>query len=66
MRAMEDMTEYNDGGKTLPNVYLIFGKRILDLSGLLDETQVQSLAKVELASAREEDVLIILCSARTD
>ena len=66
MRAMEDMTEYNDGGKTLPNVYLIFGKRILDLSGLLDEPQVQSLAKVELASAREEDVLIILCSARTD
>ena len=27
MRAMEAMTEYNDGGKTLPNVYLIFGKQ---------------------------------------
>lgn len=66
IRAVEDMTEYNDGGKTLPNIYVIYGKRIIDLSGLLDEEHVKSLAKVELASARPDDKLIILCSARTD
>ncbi len=66
VRSMEEMTEYNDGGKTLPNIYMIFGKRIIDLSGLADEEHVKSLAGIELASVREDDTLIILCSARTD
>ena len=66
IRSMEEMTEYNDGGKTLPNIYMIFGKRIIDLSGLADEEHVKSLAGIELASVREDDTLIILCSARTD
>ncbi|MBS6643426.1 MAG: hydantoinase/oxoprolinase family protein [Clostridiaceae bacterium] len=66
MRSMEELTEYNDGGKTLPNVYMIFGKRIIDLSGLADEEHVKSLAGIELASVREDDTMIILCSARTD
>ena len=66
LRAVDNMTDYNDGGKTLPNTYLIFGKRILDLSGLLDEAQMKSLAEVELAAVREDDQLMILTSARTD
>lgn len=65
-QAVGDLTEYNDGGKTLPNIYVIFGKRIIDLSGLIDEAHVLSLANVELAAIRPEDQLIILCSARTD
>lgn len=60
------MTEYNDGGKTLPNTYIIYGKRIIDLSGMIDEEHLKSLAKVELSLARPEDKLFILCSARTD
>lgn len=64
--ALDILTEYNDGGKTMPNIYLIFGRRIIDLSGLADETQVVTLARVELAAVTEEDSLFILCSARTD
>ena len=63
---MGELTEYNDGGKTLPNIYVVFGKRIIDLSGLIDEAHVLSLANVELAAIRPDDKLIILCSARTD
>lgn len=66
LQAVENMTEYNDGGKTMPNTYVIFGKRILDLSGLLDEAQIKSLAEVELAAVRKDDTLMILTSARTD
>jgi N-methylhydantoinase A/oxoprolinase/acetone carboxylase beta subunit len=66
LRAVEAMTEYNDGGKTLPNTYIINGKRIIDLSGLIDENHVKSLAKVELAAVRDEDQMMIICSARTD
>ena len=63
---MGELTEYNDGGKTLPNIYVIFGKRIIDLSGLIDEAHVLSLANVELAAVCPEDKLMVLCSARTD
>lgn len=66
VRAVGELTEYNDGGKTLPNIYVVFGKRIIDLSGLIDEAHVLSLANVELAAIRPDDKLIILCSARTD
>lgn len=66
LKSMDNITEYNDGGKTLPNIYIIFGKRIIDLSGLLDEEHVLSLARIELASARPEDRLIVLCSHRVD
>jgi len=57
---------YDDGGRTFPNTYLIFGKRIIDLSGLADEEQLTSIAQVELATMQPEDKLIILCSNRTD
>ena len=65
-RVVDSLTEYNDGGKTLPNTYVIFGKRIIDLSGLLDEEHVIALAKVELSTVTADDKLIILCSDRTD
>jgi N-methylhydantoinase A/oxoprolinase/acetone carboxylase beta subunit len=65
-QAVDSLTEYNDGGKTLPNIYVMYGKRIIDLSGLIDEEHVTALAKVELASARADDNLFILLSARTD
>lgn len=64
--VVESMTEYNDGGKTLPNVYVIYGKRILNLSGLPDQEHVVSLAKVELANVQPEEKMFILLSARTD
>jgi hypothetical protein len=66
LTAVDALTEYNDGGKTLPNIYVIFGKRIIDLSGLLDEGQILSLARIELANAQQEDTLVILCSDRLD
>ena len=65
-QVIESHTEYNDGGKTLPNSYIVYGKRIIDLSGLLDVEHVLALAEVELQSVVPDDKLIILCSDRTD
>lgn len=63
---IETYTDYSDGSKNLPNIYVIFGKRIIDLSGLENISRVMSLAAVELASCKAEDKLIMLCSARVD
>ena len=66
LHLVELHTIYNDGSKNLPNIYIVYGKRIIDLSGLIDEEHVVSLAKVELAHAKEDDALILICSGRTD
>jgi len=63
---VEAYTDYGEGEKNLPNIYVIFGKRIVDLSGLADDAHVMSLAKVELAKVVPEDTLILLVSDRLD
>lgn len=63
---IERHTDYSEGSKNLPNIYVIFGKRIVDLSGLESVSRVMSLARIELAKCKPEDKLIFLCSDRTD
>lgn len=63
---IERYTDYSEGTKNLPNIYVIFGKRIIDLSGLENVGRAMSLAKIELAKCKPEDKLIFLCSDRTD
>ncbi len=63
---IERYTDYSEGTKNLPNTYVIFGKRIIDLSGLENISRVMSLARIELDKCKAEDKLILLCSDRTD
>ena len=61
---LEDMTEYNDGGASLPNLYIALGRRIIDLSGMQKPEQVISLAEVELEGLAPETKLILAGNKR--
>ncbi|MEM1486343.1 hydantoinase/oxoprolinase family protein [Oscillospiraceae bacterium PP1C4] len=63
---LEELTEYNDGGTNLPNIYVILGTRIIDLGGLQNEAQVYSLGGVELSRASAEEKVIVLATRRID
>ena len=63
---LEELTEYNDGGTNLPNVYVVLGKRIIDLSGLQSPEQIASLGNVELAGCRQEEPLVLAATKRVD
>ncbi len=63
---LEELTEYNDGGVNLPNVYVISGKRIIDLSGLQSPEQLISLGDVELNSSGENEKIILVATKRID
>jgi N-methylhydantoinase A/oxoprolinase/acetone carboxylase beta subunit len=65
-RILRDMTVYDDGGATLPNLYIVVGKRIIDFSGLPTEDQVYSLGGVELSGYQNETPLIIIGAGRLD
>lgn len=63
---LEELTIYDDGGTTLPNLYVVVGKRIIDLSGLPTEEQVYSLGAVELSGYDEKEPLVFIASGRND
>lgn len=63
---LEELTEYNDGGTNLPNVYVVLGRRIIDLSGLPSPEQIVSLGGVELAGCRADEPLILAATKRVD
>ena len=63
---LEELTEYNDGGTNLPNIYIVLGKRIVDLSGMQSGEQIVSLGSVELAGCGAEEPLIVAGTRRVD
>ena len=65
-RLLGELTTYDDGGATLPNLYIVVGKRIIDLSGLPADEQIYGLGGVELSGYRNETPLIIIGTGRLD
>ena len=63
---LEELTEYNDGGTNLPNIYIVLGKRIVDLSGMQSGEQIISLGSVELAGCGNDEPLILAATKRVD
>ena len=63
-RAATALTEYGDAGRTLPDVHLLVGARIVDLSGLATIEQMLALTQVELEGLPEEEPVLILAAPR--
>jgi N-methylhydantoinase A len=61
---VEANTSYGDAGAILPNVFVILGARILDLSGLASLDQLVSLAQAEIAGHRPDEPVVIVTSKR--
>lgn len=63
---LEELTIYNDGGTNLPNIYIVLGARIIDLSGLPSPEQIESLGSVELAGCGQDELLIVIGTKRSE
>jgi len=56
----EDLAHWGDAGKVIPDMILLAGPKIIDLSGLLDTNQVVALAKTELETMQRDAQVIAL------
>ncbi|MDR1586381.1 MAG: hydantoinase/oxoprolinase family protein [Treponema sp.] len=65
-KYIAELTEYNDGGAQMPNLYLALGKRIVDLSGLQNEAQVLSLGAAEFPGVPPGERVIVAATRRID
>lgn len=65
-KILGEFTEYNDGGVQLPNIYIVTESKIIDVSGLQNDSQVSALAKIELEMIDDNEVLIFVVTNRSD
>jgi N-methylhydantoinase A len=57
------LTDFGDAGRSLPDIHLLFGARIVNLSGLAEIEQAIALANTELENLPEtERVVIVACA----
>lgn len=62
-QAIDECTVYRDGGKEVPDVFIFYGKKIIDLSGLIEISQIVSVAKVEIQGLSDDSMLYtLICS----
>ncbi len=58
--TINQLANWGDAGKTIPNIVIFAGAKIIDLSGLMDAKQLISIATAELESFPGNQQLIIL------
>lgn len=58
--AVEALTDYGDAGRTIPDIFILYGARLTNFSGLAELEQVQALTEVELRSLDPATKLIIV------
>lgn len=63
-RVVDRLTDYGDAGRTIPDIFILQGRRILNLSGLVDLAQVVALVEVELRGLDPETPLVVIASPK--
>ena len=61
---LNDLTIYDDAGALLPSLFVVIGKKIIDLSGLPTEQQLYGLGSVELDGYDNSERVILAAYQR--
>lgn len=64
--VLAENTVHGDGGAEIPNLYIVLGRRVIDLAGMQSESQILSLCRVELSGALPDELLIVICTRTTE
>lgn len=61
--AINKLTDYGDAGRRLPDLHMLVGTRIVNLSGLAEIEQAITLAKTEVENLAPDEPVAIIASA---
>ncbi len=59
-RAVDALTDYGDAGRAIPDIFILYGARIANFSGLAELEQVAALVEVELRSLDPATKLVVI------
>lgn len=57
-------TTFGDAGAMVPDIFIVIGRKVLDLCGLITESQIVSLAEIEVRDQSENDTIIVVSSRK--
>lgn len=61
---INDLTDFGDAGRSLPDIHLLVGAKIINLAGLAEAEQALALAKTELENVSKDDTIVIVASLK--
>jgi N-methylhydantoinase A/oxoprolinase/acetone carboxylase beta subunit len=64
-RALDELTEYGDGGARLPALHLLLGGRIVNLAGMTKADQVLGVAETEFAGRAGDEPVALIAEVRS-
>ncbi len=59
-RVVDALTDYGDAGRAIPDIFVLYGTRLANFSGLAELDQVLALAEVELKSLDTTTKLVVI------
>lgn len=62
--VINKLTDFGDAGRALPDIHLLVGARLVNLSGLAELEQVSALAQTELENLTADEKIVIVASPR--
>lgn len=61
---IETLTSFGDAGALVPSIFLLISGKIVDLSGLINEAQIQTLSELEITKILPTDEVVIIAAGK--
>jgi hypothetical protein len=65
-QILQENTAFGDGGEEIPNIFIVSGSRIIDLTSMQRDKQIFALCEVELMGLRPDEILIMVCTKTSE
>ncbi|SCX74901.1 hydantoinase/oxoprolinase family protein [Alkaliphilus peptidifermentans] len=63
-RFIDDVSVHNDVGMIIPEIFMLYGSRIVDFSTILDSVQLLSLIQIELQGLEDNEPIVLVARPR--